>query len=86
MRKSTYITLKDLGKMMHIHTNTLNAWICHYSLAKYVSEKILWNSKAQKIFKLTKTSISQLGKYMAKKGGKYERSYERNKEKLEKML
>ena len=71
MPKKIYISVKQLAEIIKVHAKTLNAWLCHYSLAKYVNTSYRLDGKAEHEFQVTKTSIRTLKKYLIKKKYKH---------------
>ena len=71
MPKYEYIPVKELSKIIKVHVKTLNAWLCHYSLARFVKFKCRIDGKAEHEFLITKTSLKALKKYLLKKKYKH---------------
>ena len=78
MKKSKGITLSELAKYINIHKATLSAWLCHYSLSKYVYTDILSNNVICSKFVVTKQYICALKKYLANKNKKYLKFFNEN--------
>lgn len=62
-----FISVKELSKILKIHFTTLNSWLCHFSLNKYVFENLSSKGKLEQSYKLNKASVSALRKYLKSK-------------------
>jgi hypothetical protein len=62
-----FISVKELSKILKIHFTTLNSWLCHFSLSKYVFENLSSKGKLEQSYKLTKSSVLALRKYLKNK-------------------
>ncbi len=71
MLKMRRMPVKDLADIIKVHVKTLNAWLCHYSLARYVKFKCKLNGKAEYEFVITKASLKALKNYLIKKNYKH---------------
>ena len=67
MIKISYISLNELSKIIKIHVKTLKAWLCHYSLARFVRTKYRIDGKFEYEFAITKASVKTLNRYLSKK-------------------
>ena len=67
MPKINYIAVQELSKIINIHVKTLNSWLCHYSLTRFVKFKCRTDGKSEYEFAITKASLKALRRYLAKK-------------------
>ena len=70
-RKINAIPVKELAKVINVHKNTLFAWMCHYSLAKYNYQIYTEKGTVENMFKLNKDSLSAFRNYLSRKRIKY---------------
>lgn len=82
--RSNAIPVKELAKIIDVHKNTIFAWLCHYTLAKYNYQVYTSKGTVENMFKLNKESILALKKYLSKKRIKYLTFLESNMDKIKK--
>ncbi|MBR6099203.1 hypothetical protein IKP85_05590 [bacterium] len=69
-RKTKAIPVRILADIIDVHKNTLNSWLCHYSLTKYFFT-IYTNKGCENMFVINKDSVNALRKYLSVKKRKY---------------
>ena len=62
-----FVKIKEIAKTLKVHNNTLNSWLGHYSLSKYVLEMLNEAGKLERYFRMSKTSAAVLRRYLTKK-------------------
>ena len=70
MIKISYISVKELSRLIKIHEKTLKAWLCHYSLSRFVRCRYMPDGKLEHEFAITKAALKALNKYLLKKNRK----------------
>ena len=71
MPKGTYVPVEKLAEIIKVHVKTLSAWLCHYTLSRYVKFKCKLNGKAEYEFAITRASLKALKNYLRKKNYKH---------------
>lgn len=82
--KPSAIPVRELAKIIDVHRNTIFAWLCHYSLAKYSYQVYTPKGTVETMFKLNRDSLFALKKYLSKKHTKYLTFLEYNMDKIKK--